>query len=371
MIQWTDECPDIYTLRPSKVILDNGKMKGSILRNGSFTIPEVAIGTYVLSVVTPDHSFDQLRIDVVDMESEPQVRPYVIGTPLNPPSTVLSKYPIILSPKSKYTYFVPRESFNIMGMLSNPMTLMMVVGGAMMLAMPYLMKNMDPEVMEEFKEQHAKMTNFQNAVTSGDIKTGHGWGWSGKAMGSDCWGDVMRKMPSNETLDDVLHRACGFEPSSTNTHTHGPIGNAATGSSDIDAYLSAHNKVRAQHGAAPLTWSNNLASKAQTWANNCVFKHSGGSLGPFGENLAAGTGSSYGIPTAIKGWTDEVSEYDPSHPTFSHFTQVVWKSTTQVGCAVQLCDGIFSSSFGKAKYYVCEYSPAGNIIGQFAQNVQV
>ncbi|KAG6879402.1 hypothetical protein C0992_003019 [Termitomyces sp. T32_za158] len=31
---------------------------------------------------------------------------------------------------------------------------------------------MDPEVMEEFKEQHAKMTNLQNAVTSGDTKTG-------------------------------------------------------------------------------------------------------------------------------------------------------------------------------------------------------
>ncbi|KAG5718586.1 UPF0480 like protein [Termitomyces sp. T112] len=171
-IQWNDECPDIHALRPSKVILDNGKLKGSILRDGSFTIPEVPVGTYVLSVVTPDYSFDQLRIDVVDLESEPLVRPYIIGTPLNPPSTVLLTYPIILTPKSKHAYFVPRESFNLVAMLSNPMTLMMVVGGAMMLAMPYLMKNMDPEAMEEFKEQHAKVASFQNAVASGDIKTG-------------------------------------------------------------------------------------------------------------------------------------------------------------------------------------------------------
>ncbi|KAG6883426.1 hypothetical protein C0992_008750, partial [Termitomyces sp. T32_za158] len=130
------------------------------------------------------------------------------------------------------------------------------------------------------------------------------------------------------------------------TTTAASPGGGSSSGSDINAYLSAHNTVRAQHGAAPLAWSDNLASKAQTWANGCVFKHSGGSLGRFGENLAAGTGSSYGIQTAIKAWTDEVSEYDPSHPTFSHFTQVVWKSTTQVGCAVQLCDGIFSSSFG-------------------------
>jgi len=135
--------------------------------------------------------------------------------------------------------------------------------------------------------------------------------------------------------------------------------------------LTAHNSVRANHGAAALTWSDDLASKAQQWANGCKFQHSGGTLGRFGENLAAGTGSSYGISQAIKSWTDEVSEYDANNPQFSHFTQVVWKGSKQVGCAVQACDGIFSSQFGKAKYYVCEYFPAGNVIGQFAQNVQV
>jgi hypothetical protein len=120
-----------------------------------------------------------------------------------------------------------------------------------------------------------------------------------------------------------------------------------------------------------LTWSDDAASKAQQWANNCKFVHSGGSLGPFGENLAAGTGDSYDIAAAIKSWTDEVSQYDPSNPVPSHFTQVVWKGTTQVGCAVQMCNGIFSSSYGQAKFFVCEYSAQGNIIGQFAQNVQV
>ncbi|KAF8973740.1 CAP domain-containing protein [Flammula alnicola] len=148
-------------------------------------------------------------------------------------------------------------------------------------------------------------------------------------------------------------------------------GSGSTSSADIQAYLEGHNSVRAQHGATSLTWSDNLASKAQEWANNCVFQHSGGQLGPFGENLAAGTGSSYGIATAIKSWTDEVSQYDPNNQVPSHFTQVVWKGTTQVGCAVQSCSGIFAASFGPAKFFVCEYSPQGNIIGEFAQNVQV
>ena len=64
-----------------------------------------------------------------------------------------------------------------------------------------------------------------------------------------------------------------------------PLETRATPQSDIDAYLKGHNTVRAQHGAAALTWDENLASKAQQWANGCVFKHSGGSLGPYGGTL--------------------------------------------------------------------------------------
>ncbi|KAF5377532.1 hypothetical protein D9615_005248 [Tricholomella constricta] len=171
-IQWNNECPDIQTLRPSRVILDNGRMKGSIKFDGTFSIPDVPVGTYLLSVVSPNYSFDQLRIDVVNSESMPEVRPYVVGTPLNPPSVVLLPHPITLTPRQNHAYFVPHESFNLMAMLSNPMMLMMVVGGAMMLAMPYLMKNMDPDAMEEFKEQHAKVAGFQSAMASGDLKSG-------------------------------------------------------------------------------------------------------------------------------------------------------------------------------------------------------
>ncbi|EKM57288.1 uncharacterized protein PHACADRAFT_208390 [Phanerochaete carnosa HHB-10118-sp] len=139
---------------------------------------------------------------------------------------------------------------------------------------------------------------------------------------------------------------------------------------DVQAYLSAHNSVREQHGAAALTWNNELAAKAQQWADGCIFQHSGGTLGPFGENLAAGTGSSFGIASAVGSWASEASQYNPSNPVASHFTQMVWKATTELGCAEQQCNGIFSASFGPASYFVCEYSVQGNVIGQFAQNVQ-
>ena len=83
-----------------------------------------------------------------------------------------------------------------------------------------------------------------------------------------------------------------------------------------------------------------------------------------GENLAAGTGN-YGFADAMAGWMAEITQYDPSAPVASHFTQVVWKGTSQIGCAKAVCSGIFPG-FGDANYFVCEYLDAGNVIGQFA-----
>jgi hypothetical protein len=60
-----------------------------------------------------------------------------------------------------------------------------------------------------------------------------------------------------------------------------------------------------------------------------------------------------------------IAQYNKNDPQASHFTQMVWKKSTHVGCAHVDCDGIFPSSFGKAHYHVCEYSPQGNVIGEF------
>lgn len=89
-------------------------------------------------------------------------------------------------------------------------------------------------------------------------------------------------------------------PAPTTTSTGG------SGNADQDAYLAAHNNVRRNHGAVDLTWSDELAAAAQTWANNCQWKHSQGAVGKFGENLAGGT--NLGIAAAVKLWTDEVGE---------------------------------------------------------------
>ncbi|KAF8185477.1 PR-1-like protein, partial [Mycena galopus ATCC 62051] len=135
---------------------------------------------------------------------------------------------------------------------------------------------------------------------------------------------------------------------------------------DVQAYLDAHNSVRELHGAVDLIWNNTLAAAAQQWANGCVAVHSNGQLGPYGENLAAGAPvSSLPIPAAVQLWANEASQYDPNNPVASHWTQMVWKATTQLGCAVQTCLGIFPPGDPPAAFYVCEYFPQGNVIGAF------
>ncbi|ODV77487.1 the plant PR-1 class of pathogen related protein-like protein, partial [Suhomyces tanzawaensis NRRL Y-17324] len=127
--------------------------------------------------------------------------------------------------------------------------------------------------------------------------------------------------------------------------------------------LDAHNKVRAQHSAPDLSWDQEVYKYAQAYADK--YDCSGGlthSGGKFGENLAVGylTGES-----ALEAWYDEGKSYDYSAAsTYDHFTQVVWKSTTKLGCAYKDC-----SAQNWGKYVICSYDPAGNFVGQSKANV--
>ncbi|AET40702.1 CAP domain-containing protein Ecym_6326 [Eremothecium cymbalariae DBVPG len=129
--------------------------------------------------------------------------------------------------------------------------------------------------------------------------------------------------------------------------------------------LNLHNDYRRQHEASMLTWNDTLYKKAQEYANNAVVCN--GTLihskYPYGENLALGYNSS----AAIAAWYDENKIYNYNQPGFSrstgHFTQMVWKNTTSIGCAYIICGEYYG------QYTICEYDPPGNVEGQYADNV--
>lgn len=129
------------------------------------------------------------------------------------------------------------------------------------------------------------------------------------------------------------------------------------------AILDAHNKVRALHGSGDLSWASAPYSYAKNNADNydCsgVLTHT---HGQYGENLAAGFADG---PAALQAWYEEGETYNyNSHNSYDHFTQVVWKDSTQVGCAYKDC-----RAKGWGLYIVCEYNPVGNVVGESVANV--
>ncbi|KAI0997431.1 hypothetical protein K3495_g10755 [Podosphaera aphanis] len=150
--------------------------------------------------------------------------------------------------------------------------------------------------------------------------------------------------------------------------------------------LFHHNIHRANHTASDLTWNSTLADFALITAKKCIFAHDlTPGDGRYGQNLAS-FGSSRGVESLEKSdvvafsitnqWYND--EFDfvtfgaarPSTrgPEFLHFTQTVWRDTQTVGCATVECRG--GSLFRFPSYFtVCNYFPAGNILGEFDTEV--
>ena len=152
--------------------------------------------------------------------------------------------------------------------------------------------------------------------------------------------------------------------------------------------LAAHNAMRAEHGAAPMTWSPDIARTAQAWVDSlkpqgCQMQHSNASDPRFrypgaGENMYVGTQKPNPGQDAADSWYwCEIDKYDAAQPGFSpasgHYTQVIWKGSTQLGCAVARCSPseqtIFPGMGLGVDLVACQYGPAGNMMGTFPQNV--
>jgi pathogenesis-related protein 1 len=147
------------------------------------------------------------------------------------------------------------------------------------------------------------------------------------------------------------------------------------------AWLVPQNAARAAVGEAPLVWDPIAAQVAQNYASQCTFAHNpnrstqyaalGGQTG-LGEDIAAGA-PTQSIADAVASWVNEQQYYDHATNTCAanqqcgHYTQIVWSTTTAVGCAKVSCTtgspfGTFA--MGMWDDSVCDYSPPGNVSGQ-------
>jgi pathogenesis-related protein 1 len=140
--------------------------------------------------------------------------------------------------------------------------------------------------------------------------------------------------------------------------------------------LSEHNRVRATPNPTPtpalppLTWSEDAAQKAQAWADRCRFEHNP-NRGNLGENISAATPGGLNNLGVVRNWASEAPNFDYARNACApgkvcgHYTQIVWRNTTQVGCAVKECSQNSPfQGFTRWNFWVCNYAPPGNFVGQ-------
>jgi cysteine-rich secretory family protein len=133
--------------------------------------------------------------------------------------------------------------------------------------------------------------------------------------------------------------------------------------------LDIHNRERAAVSVPPLVWSDKLAADAKPWAEHLATL---GKLvhappkerGDEGEDLWMGSAGGYATAEKVEGWAAEKKDWHggpfrvrgPGEPVIGHYTQMVWRTTTAIGCA--------TAGAGAWDYLVCRYAPAGNLVGQ-------
>ena len=149
-------------------------------------------------------------------------------------------------------------------------------------------------------------------------------------------------------------------------------------SEQIQAALDAHNLHRGLAGDAAdmlkLVWSDQMASGAQAHANLCSID----GLSQCDPNEETGqnavwltdrpTVSTDDIATVVQQWVNEKQYYNfttgncSDNEVCSHYKQVVWAQTSEVGCGNKRCT-LFAQppNFLFEWIFVCYYNPGGNI----------
>lgn len=153
------------------------------------------------------------------------------------------------------------------------------------------------------------------------------------------------------------------------------LGTDPNAPADMLPLLAIMNEARAETNSAPLTWHAGLADTALSWAMNCTWEHAPQATRTYqgqvlGENLSAGSGTSWSPVALGQGWNDEKSDYNCPNNTCApgavcgHYTQVIWRNSTQVGCAIHTCASGSPFGNGSWRFLVCRYLPAGNFGSQ-------
>jgi hypothetical protein len=151
----------------------------------------------------------------------------------------------------------------------------------------------------------------------------------------------------------------------------------------INAFVAAHNAARSgplnptpNPALPPVSWDPILANSAYNYTALCqgasgLLSHNAnrstdyqalGGSGYVGENIYATTANTVAPADAVNDWMTEAPQFNYAADDIGdggHYTQVVWRASIRIGCAIVNCPNLtYHDSV------LCDYSPGGNIVGQ-------
>uniref|UniRef100_A0A3B5A0D4 Cysteine rich secretory protein LCCL domain containing 2 n=1 Tax=Stegastes partitus TaxID=144197 RepID=A0A3B5A0D4_9TELE len=190
-------------------------------------------------------------------------------------------------------------------------------------------------------------------------------------------------LPDSKELRQLLSR---YEEEAEQNPTAGNRTRRSIRWSDREEILQLHNKLRGSvyptaSNMEYMVWDDELERSSTQWAEECQWDHGPQDLlMSIGQNLAVHWGRYRSPAFHVQAWYDEVKDYtypyphecNPwcpercSGPMCTHYTQLVWATTSRVGCAVHVCPkmNVWGEIWENAVYLVCNYSPKGNWIGE-------
>ena len=236
----------------------------------------------------------------------------------------------------------------------------------------------DADINAELAESHDRTAeDLEDERLSGDNVPG--WGGLIASQAGDRIALTLGTPLDACTL--TPDKAPSWDPLRRERRAPGVAGGAALADPAMEAILKQHNLYRCMHGLELFTWDEDVAANAQAWADNGLYAHSSNGERvvagvQLGENLAWGFPSRTGVDST-RAWYDEIAftspygtadAFDDStdlNEAIGHYTQVVWASSTSLGCG----KGRAAVNGNDGDYWVCQYGPAGNFAGQFSSQV--
>lgn len=189
-------------------------------------------------------------------------------------------------------------------------------------------------------------------------------------LAAACGGEITPGDDDDAPAPDADPDAPDADPTRPDADPAAPDATPADEPPGLVGTTAAHNQVRAAHGVAPLVWDPALAAIAQGWAEQCVdtqapiglIDHNPNRSDGYGEYVGEniyGSGGAASGTDAVALWVAEEANYDYDTNTCNgvcgHYTQVVWATTTKLGCGIHTCPGL---TYGNS--VVCNYAPGGN-----------